>query len=157
MSRKDKEVLDKMITEQNTRRAPPKKKKTSRGKICGLCKSGMLWEKCNEYIFSCSDVENDEGKGKRRARFPNLAGLCRYLETGLDDLRLFKEKYPESYDRLLAIFEDEALNSDVSTTLLSAYMKKRLAFAVEEEVKGQKDTSREICYCFEHDVYADGE
>lgn len=146
-----------MNTEQNTRRAPPRKKKSSRGIICGLCKHGTLWEQCDEYIVYCSASGSDDGKSKRRTRFPNLAGLCRYLGTGLDDLRLLKEIYPDSYDRLLAIFEDEALNSDVSTTLLSAYMKKRLSFAVEEEVKTQKDTTREVCYCFEHDVYADGE
>lgn len=146
-----------MDQKQNTKGATRKGKKGSANIICTLCKRGELWDMCDEYIVSCSPPEGSDTKSKRRARFPNLAGLCRYLGTGLESIRLFREQYPDSYDRLLAIFEDEALNSDVSTTLLSSYMKKRLSFSLEDEPKSQKEAEREVYYCFEHDVYADGE
>lgn len=132
--------------------APP----ASRGILCALCESGALWEMCDGYVTACSQVEEGEGRGKRRARFPNLAGLCRYLGTGLDDLRMLREDHPDSYDRLLAIFEDEALNFDTSTTLLSSYMKKRLLFSSDEEAHSSKSSAREVSYCFEHDVFKDG-
>ena len=59
---------------------------------------------------------------------------------------------PDEYDRLVAIFEDEALNADISPNLLSTYMKKRLLYVCDEEPQGT-----EVKYCFEHDIYADGE
>ena len=141
-----------MNSDQNRQGAPPKT-----DIICSLCESGKLWKKCNAYICSCSNSSETDTRSKKRSRFPNLAGLCRYLGTGLDDLRRLREKYPESYDRLLAIFEDEALNYDASTTILSSYMKKRLLFRADEEVSIASDDTKEVCYCFEHDIAADGE
>lgn len=139
---------------------PPDNSKGFRGTVCRLCGQGTLWEKCDSYISSCSAVESTEAgtvKGaKKRSRFPNLAGLCRYLGTGLDDLRMLKEDYPESYDRLLAVFEDEALNYDASATVLSSYMKKRLLFS--SDIEGDKaPTAHGVSYCFEHNIFDDGE
>lgn len=129
-----------------------------RGTVCKLCAKGTLWEKCDSYISYCESVEVGETKSaKRRTRLPNLAGLCRYLGTGLDDLRMLKEDYPESYDRLLAVFEDEALNYDASATLLSSYMKKRLLFQSDTDADGKAPMSPGISYCFEHNIFDDGE
>ncbi len=144
-----------MTEKQNAMRAPPNRYK--HGIMCALYRRGELWNMCGEYIASCSNTNCSDSKVRKQIRFPNLAGLCRYLGTGLNDLRLLKEQYPQSYDRLLAIFEDEALNSEISTTLLSAYMKKRLAFSPDDEAKAPKNEEKEICYCFEHDIYSDGE
>ena len=141
-----------MATPPTHQGAPPK----TRGILCALCESGTLWRKCDRYISACDKAEEGDGKAKRRARFPNLAGLCRYLGTGLDDLRMLREDHPESYDRLLAIFEDEALNFDTSTTLLSSYMKKRLLFSSDEDTRAQRENVREVSYCFEHDIFKDG-
>lgn len=146
-----------MNEKQNTMRAPPVTSRHRHGILCTLHRRGELWDMCSEYIASCSKENCSDSKVRKQIRFPNLAGLCRYLGTGLNDLRLLKEQYPQSYDRLLAIFEDEALNSEISTTLLSAYMKKRLAFSPDDEVKTPKNGEKEICYCFEHDIYSDGE
>ena len=150
-SRKRKEdIMTDIPTERQG--APP----SLRGILCALCESGELWERCDGYVSVCAQAEEGEGKGKRRTRFPNLAGLCRYLGTGLDDLRMLREDHPKSYDRLLAIFEDEALNFDTSTTLLSSYMKKRLLFSADEELRTQKEPMPTVSYCFEHDVFKDG-
>ena len=125
-----------------------------KGLISELYRNGLLAGLVDEYLEYCKRV-NGEGKQKSAARFANLAGLCRYLGTGLSDLEQLRCEHPEEYDRLLAIFEDEALNASISPTLLSAYVKKRMSYS-----GGATDTDiapREVNYHFEHDIYADGE
>ncbi len=135
------------------------KSKTGGGKrykgLCSLCRTGKLWRAVDKYLESCclSDGESDK-KSRTHERFPNLAGLCRYTSSGISELSRLKEEYPEEYDRLLAVFEDEALCACGSATLMSAYMKKRLLYS--EEKTTQTDTL-EVSYSFEHDIYADGE
>ena len=123
-----------------------------------LFREGTLFEAVDDYIRQCYSSIECEGevkpKVKPRIRFPNVAGFCRYLGTGMSDVLTFKSEYPFEYDRLLAIFEDEALNSDVSSTLVSAYMKKRLLYAVED---APSSAPGEVRYCFEHDIFSDGE
>lgn len=124
----------------------------------GLYREGALFEMVDEYLELCHALPPPEADAKSRAkprvRFPNIAGFCRFLGTGISDILIFKSEYPLEYDRLLAIFEDEALNSDVSPTLLSAYMKKRMLYALED---APRSVPGEVRYCFEHDVFADGE
>ncbi len=142
------------------------KKKTKGGDVevhgilSRICKSGILEHIVDEYICSCypksSESTDNTARSRPRvkARFPNLAGLCRYVGTGLSDLEALRGDYPEEYDKLLAIFEDEALNSEISSTLLSAYLKKRIAYTTCKE---STDNSKEVRYSFEHDIFADGE
>ncbi len=123
--------------------------------LCVLCSCGALWDTVEAYLCECrAGGEDMQRKGKPVSRFPNLAGLCRFAGVGVSRLRSLEEEYPEEYDRLLAVFEDEALNADLSPTLVSSYMKKRLLYA--EESKAGKERG-EVSYCFEHDIYADGE
>ena len=141
-----------------------KKKKSTDGKTHGvmseLCKNGILEYIVDEYIYSChspvaqSSDDPVKTRAKQKNRFANIAGLCRYIGVGLSDIAALHSDYPEEYDKLIAIFEDEALNSDVSPTLLSAYLKKRIAYATDKE---QSDSTKEVRYCFEHDIFADGE
>ena len=63
-------------------------------------------------------------------------------------------EFPEEYERILSVFEDEALNSDLSSALLSSYMKKRLFY---ERTGGESKGEGEIKVCFEHDIFGDGE
>ena len=63
-------------------------------------------------------------------------------------------KYPAAFDKLIAVFEDEAFNSDVSPTLLSAYLKKRLGY---EKKEGSEIYEGEMKVVFEHDIMEDGE
>lgn len=124
--------------------------------LCDLHERGILLDKIEEYTRSCRERDTDETaiKVKRRMVFPNVAGFCRFVETGISDFYSLKDKYPLEYDKLLAIFEDEALNSDISSSLLSSYMKKRMLYSFDE---GDSINKGDIAYCFEHDVYADGE
>lgn len=126
--------------------------------VCStLMGEGTFFEAVDDYLDLCHTTAEDtppKARGRPRGRFPNLAGLCRFLGTGLSDIGVFKAEYPQEFDRLLAIFEDEALNSEVSPTLLSAYMKKRMLYSANE---GASLSSEEVRYCFEHDIFADGE
>ena len=134
-----------------------KKDKAAHSVTVTLFGEGTLFEAVDDYIRQCYASQGDgedKPKVKPKIRFPNVAGFCRYLGTGISDVLTFKAEYPFEYDRLLAIFEDEALNSDVSSTLLSAYMKKRLLYAVED---APRTAPGEVRYCFEHDIFADGE
>ncbi len=121
---------------------------------------GLLDGLMEDYISFCANrakSDTDTGKAKTRARFPNPAGFCRYLNTGLSDMWALASAYPHEYDRLLAIFEDEALNSEVSPTLLSTYLKKRLCYACSDKESKEDHEAREARYCFEHDIFTDGE
>ena len=133
-------------------------KSISVSSVCSaLMSEGTFFQAVDDYLDLCHSTAEDippKARGRPRCRFPNIAGLCRFLGTGLSDMNIFKSEYPTEYDRLLAIFEDEALNSEVSPTLLSAYMKKRMLYAVSD---GATLSSEEVRYCFEHDIFADGE
>jgi hypothetical protein len=74
------------------------------------------------------------------------------VSTG--ELERLGGEYPEQYGRILAVLEDEALNSDLSPTLLSAYLKRRLGYDTPARALAQKD---HICISFEHDIIEDGE
>ena len=95
--------------------------------------------------------------GKRRGRFPNLAGFCRFLGVGVDTYEGEMAAYPEAAGVIRAVLEDEALNSDMAATLLSAYLKKRLGYDVPSEPRHAAADTGELKIVFEHDIYADGE
>lgn len=134
-------------------------KKIKKGVFSRLLRQGALGDEIATYIELCEASHADNGARTKKAaqgRLPNLAGLCRFLGTGLGDLKDFSKKHPLEYDNLLAIFEDEVLNYDTSSTMLTAYLKKRLCYSSEDaEEEGEKRT--EVRYCFEHDVLQDGE
>ena len=82
-----------------------------KGVFSYLKRNGTLRDKVEEYIRSCDAPKTESDSKSRRApigRLPNLAGLCRYLGTGLSDLKAFSAKYPRDYDNLLAILYHKA-------------------------------------------------
>ena len=125
--------------------------------VC-LCREGLLDTMIEEYVYlckhpsECESTETDTGKKSVKGRFPNLAGFCRFMKIGIGELDELERKFPKEHDRILSVFEDEALNSDLSSALLSSYMKKRLLY--ESSAKGE---SSQIKVCFEHDIFGDGE
>lgn len=65
-----------------------------------------------------------------------------------------RTRYAGQYGALLALLEDEALNSDKSATLIGSYCKGRLELG--ERLEG--DTAEAgLTVVFEHDVISDGE
>lgn len=131
-----------------------------------LYESGRVSEILKEYIFACSNkesvVENTdtalESKRKRSVAvsksFPNLAGFCRHLGVSTEELDKISCDYPSQYGKLLAVLEDEALNSDLSPTLISAYMKKRLGY---DSSAPKCNSESQLQIKFEHDIFEDGE
>jgi hypothetical protein len=109
------------------------------------------------------DEESVRGSGAKNqkrieGKFPNLAGFCRFLKIGTEDLLGFSEEFPEAVAYILAVFEDEALNSSVSPTLLTAYLKRRLGYERELDRKERPIPADALPVIrFEHDVYGDGE
>ena len=151
------------VTERKEEKLKTEHKDSSQGSVSvssvclELISEGTFFEAVDDYLDLCHTTAEDsapKAKGRPRGRFPNIAGLCRYLGTGLSDLNLLRAEHPIEYERLLAIFEDEALNSETSPTLLSAYMKKRMLYSTTEDTT---ISSEEVRYCFEHDIFADGE
>ena len=95
---------------------------------------------------------------KKDVRFPNMAGFCRYLGVGVEAFRLCMKERQEEYDTLCAMFEDEALNSGLSATLVSAYLKKHLGYGEKNADGGASVCEADkVKLIFEHDIYADGE
>lgn len=125
-----------------------------------VCRDGNFEELFQEYIFFCYKVDEDDtcsqdkrSVKKSKKRFPNMAGFCRYIGVSESEYERLCGKYPESFDRIKMSLEDEALNADVSPTIISAYMKKRLGY--------EKNTASEVCdgqlkIVFEHDILEDG-
>ena len=93
-------------------------------------------------------------KPSKKLSFPNLAGFCRYLGIATEELEEIANKSPHAYKRILTVLEDEALNSGLSATLLSAYLKKRLGY---EAPPRHSTASSQLQICFEHDIFEDGE
>ena len=126
------------------------------------CVCGLLDAYVREYLAYCQreSQNGDEGTVDKKAsrksknRFPNVAGFCRYFNIGSNEYDVLAAKYPAAFDKLIAVFEDEAFNSDVSPTLLSAYLKKRLGY---EKKEGSEIYEGEMKVVFEHDIMEDGE
>ena len=119
-----------------------------------ICQNKQLSDLAEKYIFSCRETVDS----KKNGRFPNLAGFCRFFGFSGEILEKITSDYPDSYSTLCMIFEDEALNSDVSASVLTAYLKKRLGYSEEKE--GKKASSLEfdqLKLVFEHDIVSDGE
>lgn len=114
---------------------------------------GKILNLLNEYIIACKANGTDEkSKSSGKEAFPNLAGFCRFLNISTLELDELSKKFPKHYGRMVTILEDEALNSKLSPTIVSAYMKKRLDY--DRVTASQSQAQMEIK--FEHDIFEDG-
>ena len=132
------------------------------------CDGNTLDKLAEEYVVFChtssqntSEEEQQSSTRKRRGaeaptRFPNVAGFCRYLCIGHKDYERLSKKYPEEFEKLSAIFEDEALNSEISASVLTAYLKKRLGYADSERSEKSEVEAGQIRLVFDHDIISDG-
>ena len=124
---------------------------------------GKIITLLDQYLFKChsdpnqSEEPDTRKKARKEAVFPNLAGFCRFLGVGVDAYEAEMAAYPEAAGVIRAVLEDEALNSDMAATLLSAYLKKRLGYDTPSEPKHAATDTGELKIVFEHDIFADGE
>ena len=77
------------------------------------------------------------------------------MDSGVDELLAIRSDYPDELDRVLAILEDEALNSGAPPALISVYLKKRLGY--EKDSTQETYDPKSLNICFEHDIFRDGE
>lgn len=122
-----------------------------------ICRRGELISLAEEYIKECKlQSEKCSGQGKKGCdRFPNLAGFARKLNVGVSTLKKIEGRWPEQYGLLLALFEDEALNSEKSTTILNIYMKEYFGFGEKKESDAVLPVG-DVKVVFEHDISEDG-
>ena len=114
---------------------------------------GTLLSLLNEYLTSC---HTDTASKKKSEIFPNLAGFCRWLGCGVNSAEKMRKSHPELYDRVCAALEDEALNSSLSPTVLSAYLKQRLGYGEKAEAPTSQAECGQLRLIFEHDIEEDG-
>ena len=106
------------------------------------------------YLKSC----RPETDGKKNGRFPNLAGFCRFMGCGMNAVEDLRLSHPDAAEYLIAVMEDEALNSPVlSPTVVSAYLKRRLAYGEKSISSASQTDCGEMRLIFEHDISEDGE
>lgn len=108
-----------------------------------------------KYIRDCKLTNVECENGKSGERFPNIAGFARTLGVGVSTLKKINGRWPELYGALLALFEDEALNSDRSASVLNSYIKERLNFGEKKE-GGAGLHAGNVKLVFEHDISEDG-
>ena len=132
------------------------------------CECGVMEKLADEYIIFCrsyseSDKSTEDSSAKKKdknERFPNIAGFCRYFGIGRDKYERLSKKYPEEFELLSAIFEDEALNSKISPSIVMAYLKRRLGYSDTDSSESSRESEIEagqLTLVFDHDIFKDGE
>ncbi|MBQ8431383.1 MAG: hypothetical protein IJX28_00715 [Clostridia bacterium] len=118
--------------------------------------SDRLPELLNQYLQSCRGSPEDN-KGKHASStFPNLAGFCRWLGCGRTEIDALQSTNPLLYDRICTVLEDEALNSELSASILTVYLKQRLGYGEPSTAKTSAPQGEQLQLVFEHDILQDG-
>lgn len=109
----------------------------------------------DDYLIRCRN-EIADGKRKNAGRIPNVAGFCRFTHSTLSDFERLRQTRPEVHGALCAAFEDEALNSEMSPSILSVYLKLRLGYSGESEEVSRVTDTGQLRLIFDHDAFEDG-
>lgn len=109
----------------------------------------------DDYLLFCR-AEGECVKRKNAGRIPNVAGFCRFAGSTLSDFERLRQTRPEIHGALCAALEDEALNSEMSASILSVYLKLRLGYAGESEEACRVTDTGQLRLIFDHDAFEDG-
>ena len=104
-----------------------------------------LLSSIDSYLAECSSRSEENPK---RPVFPNVAGFCRFAGISVQKFLSFRERFPAEYSVAGAYFEDAALNSGATASLVSFYLK-QYGFWGESAASGAEVDC-------EHDLYSDG-
>ena len=74
----------------------------------------------------------------------------------MGDIARLRESRPSLYGEICAALEDEAINSKMSSSVLSVYLKQRLGYVGDRPPEREEEGAC-VRLVFEHDPYADGE
>ncbi len=126
---------------------PENENLNSEDSLTAACRRGILPELAESYVEHC----RTSGR-----LLPNLAGFCRHCGFDGHAPERLRRDYPEHYAELCLILEDEALNSKVSASVLSVYLKRRLGYGDPEPETAPCEVGQ-LKLIFEHDIITDGE
>ena len=102
----------------------------------------QLLDAVRSYTDSCAE-KNEELK---KPIFPNVAGFCRSVGISVSAFRSLARRFPDDYLTALAFFEDAAINSGATASLISLYLK-------EYDCWGQTEEDEVTC---DHDIFSAG-
>lgn len=99
-----------------------------------------LLAKIKAYIDECKNADT------KKPIFANVAGFCRFAGISVGEFLGLKRRYPTEFENAGAYFEDAALNSGATASLVGMYLRQYGFWGApsEEEV---------IC---DHDIIEDG-
>ena len=127
----------------------------SRTTLEAAADDGSIVRTFDDYLLFCR-AEGDGGKRKNAGRIPNVAGFCRFADSTLSDFERLRQTRPEVHGALCAALEDEALNSEMSASILSVSLQLRLGYAGESEEACRVTDTGQLRLIFDHDAFEDG-
>ena len=113
-----------------------------------LCRKGSPESSAENYIVFCLSSDPK--------RLPNMAGFFRWLKLSAAALDHFRQAHSEKFRTVKMFFEDEAINSDLPPSIVSAYMKQLLSSENGTD-EPKEESEGNITLVFEHDIEHDGE
>ncbi len=99
-----------------------------------------LLSKIKTYVDECKDADT------KKPIFANVAGFCRFAGISVGEFLSLKRKFPREFESAGAYFEDAALNSGATATLVGMYLR-------EYGFWGAPTEDEVVC---DHDMLADG-
>ena len=99
-----------------------------------------LIERIREYVEECRSADS------KKPVFANVAGFCRFAGISVSEFLSLKRRFPAEFENAGAYFEDAALNSGATASLVGMYLREYGFWG-----KAAEDTLE----C-EHDSYGDG-
>ena len=130
----------------------PKNREKTENALVKSAINGTLSRKLKKYLKECRISPSPESK-KEVGRLPTLAGFCAALGCGTTAAIQLQQLFPDCYDYICAVLEDEALNSPRSPALINAYLKERFNYGEKSVIA---PTCNVIQPIFEHDILEDG-
>ena len=91
-------------------------------------------------------IENCKSPDAKKSVFANVAGFCSFAGISVNEFLKLKIEFPTEFENAGAFFEDAALNSNATATLVGMYLRQYGFWGapIEDEV---------VC---DHDMIADG-
>ena len=111
-----------------------------------LVSSGQILDLSDEYVKYCRE---------NGARLPNISGFLRRLRFGAAELDRLRRDYRQVYRTILMTFEDEAINSTRSPSLVSVYLKQYFKSDIEDSEESESRCGP-LTLVFDHDITLDG-
>lgn len=91
-------------------------------------------------------IASSRSSDSKKPLFPNVAGFAKFAGITPDSFKALQRQFPEEYAISLAAFEDAALNSGATATLVGMYLRHYGMWEAEAE-------DEFVC---DHDITEDG-